>query len=61
MFEDDDLPKHKQPQPFPRKLEGVSVEHLRAYIGELEAEIAKVKTEIAARGDIRSAAEKLFK
>jgi len=61
MFDDDDLPKHKQPQPFPRKLEGMSVEHMRAYKSELEAEIAKIDKEIDARGGMRSAAESLFR
>lgn len=60
MFFDDELPKHKQPEPFPRKLEGKSVEHLREYRAELEAEIAKIDVEIAKRGDIKKAAEGLF-
>lgn len=60
MFIEDDLPKHKQPQPFPRKLEGMAVEHMRDYIAELEAEIAKVQAEINARGGVKAAAEKLF-
>jgi uncharacterized small protein (DUF1192 family) len=61
MFEDDDLPKHKQPQPFPRKLEGMAVEHMRDYIAALETEIAKVKAEIESRGGVRAKAESLFK
>ncbi len=60
MF-DDDLPKHKQPQPFPRKLEGVSVMHMKEYRAELVAEIAKVDAEIASRGNVKAAAESLFK
>lgn len=60
MFIDDDLPKHKQPQPFPRKLEGVAVEHLKEYRAELEAEIAKIDAEIQKRGGVRAAAENLF-
>ena len=61
MFEDDDLPKHKLPQPFPRKLEGMAVEHMREYRAELEAEIAKIDAEIDSRGGVRAQAESLFK
>ena len=61
MFDDEDLPKHKQPQPFPRKLEGMAVEHMKEYRTELEAEIKKIDAEIQARGGIKAAAEKLFK
>lgn len=59
MF-DDDLPKHKQPEPFPRILEGKSVEQLREYRVELEAEIAKIDAEIKKRGSIKAAADSLF-
>ena len=61
MFIDDDLPKHKQPEPFPRKLEGKSVEQMKEYRAELEAEIKKIDEEIKARGGVRAAAESLFK
>ena len=61
MFIDDDLPKHKQPQPFPRPLAGMAVEHMREYKDELLAEIAKIDAEIASRGGVRAAAEGLFK
>ncbi len=61
MFIDDDLPKHKQPQPFPRKLDGMAVEHMREYMVELEEEIAKIKTEIEKRGGVKAKAEALFK
>lgn len=60
MFLDDELPKHKQPEPFPRKLTGKSVEELREYRAELEAEIAKIDAEIESRGKVKSAAESLF-
>ncbi len=60
MFIDDDLPKHKQPEPFPRKLEGKSVEQMREYRAELVEEIAKIDAEIAKRGDIKAKAEELF-
>lgn len=57
---EDELPTHKQPQPFPRDLDGISVAHLRAYRAELEEEIAKIDAAIRARGDRRAQAEKLF-
>lgn len=60
MFEDD-LPKHKQPLPFPRTLEGMSVMHMQEYREELQAEIAKIDAEMASRGGVRAAAEGLFK
>lgn len=61
MFIDDDLPKHLQPQPFPRKLAGIAVEHLKEYRQELVDEIAKIDTEIEKRGGVKAAAESLFK
>jgi len=61
MFEDLDLPKSKHPQPFPRKLEGMAIEHMREYKAELEAEIAKIDAEIDSRGGVRAKAESLFK
>lgn len=60
MFEDEDLPRHKLPQPFPRKLEGMSVAQMNEYKAELQAEIAKIDVEIEKRGGVRSVAEKLF-
>ncbi len=60
MFIDDDLPKHKQPEPFPRKLEGKSVEQMCDYRAELVEEIAKIDAEILKRGDVKKAAENLF-
>lgn len=61
MHVDDDLPKHKQPEPFPRKLEGMSILHMKEYRAELETEIAKIDAEIEKRGGVRAAAESLFK
>lgn len=60
MFFDDELPKHKQPEPFPRKLEGKSVEQMLEYRAELEEEIAKIDREIEARKKMKAAAEGLF-
>ena len=61
MFDSEELPKHMQPQPFPRKLEGMSVTHMKDYKEELLAEIAKIDTEIESRGGVKAEAEKLFK
>jgi uncharacterized small protein (DUF1192 family) len=61
MFIDDDLPKHKQPEPFPRKLVGKSVEEMREYRAELLEAIAKIDAEIESRGGVRAQAENLFK
>lgn len=60
MF-DEELPKHKQPMPFPCSLEGMSVMHLKEYRTELEQEIAKIDAEIKKRGGIKAAAEALFR
>jgi len=61
-MEEDDLPlKHKMPQTFPRKLEGLSVAAMEEYLGELEVERQRVKLEIDQRGSHKSAAEALFK
>ena len=60
MFLDDDLPKHKQPEPFPRKLVGKSVEEMREYRAELVEEIAKIDAESESRGKVKAAAEGLF-
>ena len=61
MLMDEELPKHKQPEPFPRKLDGMAVEHMRDYIAALEEEIAKVKAEIEKRSSVKAKAEALFK
>ena len=61
MLEDEDLPKHKLPQPFPRKLDGMSVLHMNEYRAELEAEIQKIDEEITKRGNVKAQAENLFK
>lgn len=61
-MDDDDQPlKHKLPQTFPRKLEGLSVAAMEEYLGDLELERQRVKLEIEQRGGMKSAAEALFK
>lgn len=60
MFIDDDLPV-KKPELVFRKLDALSVKALNEYIAELEAEIARARTEIGTRGNARNAAESFFK
>lgn len=60
MFDEDDLPKRKEAEPFPRKLEGKSVSQLQEYRAELVEEIAKIDAEIKKRGSVKAAAESLF-
>ena len=45
----------------PRELDSLSVQELTDYIGELEAEIARVKTKIAAKQAHLSGAASLFR
>jgi uncharacterized small protein (DUF1192 family) len=44
-----------------RDLYNMSVAELEHFIGELEAEIARVRAEIQRKRDVRSAAEALFR
>jgi len=61
-MEDDDQPlKHKLPQTFPRKLEGLSVAMMEEYLGELEVERQRVLLEISQRDGLKNAAASLFK
>jgi len=57
--EPDDRPRSEAPKR--RDLSVMSVEELQAYIAELEAEIARVRTELEAKQSVRGAAEALFK
>lgn len=59
MDEDDLLPRTKQPQK--KNLAPLSIAELDAYIGELEEEIIRVRTDIAAKRAQRGGAEALFK
>ncbi len=47
--------------PRPRALAALSVKLMQEYIIWLEAEAARVRVEIAKRGNVKSAAEALFK
>ncbi len=46
---------------LPRKLDRLSIDALEAYIAELEAEIARVRQEIANKQAFHGTAEKAFK
>jgi uncharacterized small protein (DUF1192 family) len=52
-------PRNKAPAP--RELDSLSVEELNAYIGQLEAEIDRVKVKIAAKQAHLAGAASLFK
>lgn len=47
--------------PFPRKLEGMSIEALNDYIAGLEAEIARVRADIATKEAALGAADSVFR
>ncbi len=54
----------KPPQPeetFPRPLDDMSIDALHDYVGALEAEIARVRQEIAAKEGHRDAAASVFR
>ena len=59
IFEDDEPPKPKGL--VPKDLDEMSIEALEDYVGELQTEIERVKTKIAAKRDARGAAEGFFK
>jgi uncharacterized small protein (DUF1192 family) len=56
----DDLEPRKQ-TPAPRDLDRMSIEELRDYITELEAEIARVRAKIDAKKAHLAGADSLFK
>ncbi len=58
-MDEEDLPR--RPKPGPKPLEAMSVEELRRYIEELEAEIARARDMIAEKEKVRSGAEALFR
>lgn len=59
MDENDLEPKTKKPDI--KNLEVLSVEALEEYIGDLEAEIERVREEIKRKNSARSAAESVFR
>jgi uncharacterized small protein (DUF1192 family) len=60
MIEEEDLVARRQP-PKPRDLTLLGIAELEAYIATLDAEIARARSEIAAKQRQRSGAEALFK
>jgi uncharacterized small protein (DUF1192 family) len=56
----DDLEPQKK-KPMLKNLEVMSIAALEEYIGELEAEIARVREAIAGKEKARSGADKFFK
>jgi len=60
MFEDEDLAAQKTP-PKKKDLTPLSLAELEAYIADMESEILRVRTEIAAKRRQRGGAESLFK
>jgi len=60
MFEDEDLAAQKMP-PNKKDLTPLSLADLEAYFADMESEILRVRTEIAAKRKQRGGAESLFK
>ena len=56
----DDLEPLKR-KPTPMNLEIMSLDALRAYIADLEAEISRARSEIAAKEIARQGAEEIFR
>jgi uncharacterized small protein (DUF1192 family) len=61
MSIEDDLPRPKPARLTKQLLDPFGVAELNEYIGELEAEIARVRAEIARKQTHRSAADAFFK
>ncbi len=59
MDTDDLDPKKKKPEP--KNLEIMSIKALGEYIGELEAEIARVREAITAKQSAQSQADQFFR
>jgi uncharacterized small protein (DUF1192 family) len=60
MFDDDGRPAPKD-QGFPRKLDALSIDGLKSYIDELEAEIERIRAEISKKEQLALDADKFFK
>ena len=59
MLMDEDEPRHKPAKPKP--LDGLSVDDLKAYIADLQAEIARAGTAMKAKQAHIAAMQSLFK
>jgi len=58
----DDLPQNQnKAHDFPRDLENMSISELEVYISDLQAEIARVQTDIAGKKASQEAAAAAFK
>ncbi len=61
MAIDEDLPRPKPARLTPPVLDGMGVDELNLYVTELEAEIARVKADIARKSSHRAAADLFFR
>lgn len=61
MLNEDDLPTPKPKRMQPPVLDLLGVDELRDYIGELQAEIARVEADILKKQAHRSAADAVFR
>jgi len=61
LFDEDDRPKKKLVHEIGQDLSLISVEELKERIALLEAEIERLKADMAAKEKSRSAAESVFK
>lgn len=60
MLDEDDATPRKAGAKV-RDLRRLSIDELKGYVADLEAEIVRVRAEIGTRQDVRGAAEALFK
>ena len=58
---DTDELEPRKVEPEPKKLEEMSIEALRDYVQELEAEIARAREVIATKEEARAGAEAVFR
>lgn len=61
MHDDDELPARRKRRVEPLVLDRFDVDELRAYVAELQGEIARAEAAIAAKSGHRSAAEAFFR
>lgn len=61
MAMDEDLPLRKRTRLEKLVLDTLGIDELRDYIGELQAEIARVEADITRKNSHRSAADAFFK
>ncbi|HJQ58993.1 MAG TPA: DUF1192 domain-containing protein [Vineibacter sp.] len=61
MARDDDELEPRSRKPQPKNLDPMSVEELRAYVAEMQAEITRVEDKIKAKQAHAAAAASIFK